>query len=1031
MQTANEILMGILGVVGSIERNQKKEQKEKSKAASGVKDIINISSALSSFARVKPKDRKEFLDFSKDLLSIVKESNKGKDFTTFSEGLINVSNALPNLANGLIQLGNLKAKKVDAALNSLQKLYNLMNDMGDDRSARRVQKASKLFDELGKSLDRIAKPMRTLSTFLAYIGLSFVVFAGGLVAASMLLQTASPMGVVGVLLGTVTVLVGIIASLSFANKFLNKGIDTISGIGKGFGMLALGILGFTFGLLSVASFIGSGSGMNGIGKAMLVLGGVILLTVGMFALLGAADKYVKKGTDTIKGMGLGLFILIGGVFLFTLGLIGVASLLSLSGDVKGVALAMGAMALTIGALVGVFYLLGRANKQVIKGTLTALLVSAGIAVIGYSVLFLAQTAKQITDLGKDVEGKEYSGPLGNLMAAVGPGLGLIGISFIAAAGLFMLVGNFAGQIALGTATSMLVAAGLAVVGFSVKFLAETARDITNLGTADDGGKGDRKGMFGQMMSSMGPGLGMIGLIFAGAVGMFALLGVPVVAGLVALGAGTAILISGALYTLAVSVGKLVEVSDKLPRDLGDKIGFMIKSVLDGMIQGMNSLTEGKGGLKGLKNFVKNSSKIFAVTGILMTASISLSMFARALTAFANLSEMRPIIGTKENGEPIFGDKVDVRNVGENISSTISDFLINLISSTEGLTVSQARAIKKMGKALTGKRGILAGVIQFADALKVYAEFGENNEIGYIDYDDEGNEIRKKVKATTVVQNMIDSFLFFTSSLFSRSEEEFGNGEPGISGRQKRRMKRMSKALTGKHGILGAVMQFAETLKVFAEMGAGNKLPVFETDENGNQVIKEYVSVGDIANNIVKTLTSFSDTIADKLEKGKAKDASKALKKYDKMIERLNKLSTSMDGLSKMSMTVKELATNIGLLNQNMMDLDVSKLAQVSDIGSTYMKKTNDYSVSNQRIMASSNPETAISSPSPTTNTRAGSPRPSNNRANNQTTYKEPDWNLISAQIGEAVGTQIMNAFKAGQIKFEFSGNSNQGILEFE
>ena len=77
MQTANELLYGILQVVGSIERNQKKSEKKEGSAgkSSGVKEIVNISSALSSFARVKPKTVQRFLDFSTKILEIVKKSN--------------------------------------------------------------------------------------------------------------------------------------------------------------------------------------------------------------------------------------------------------------------------------------------------------------------------------------------------------------------------------------------------------------------------------------------------------------------------------------------------------------------------------------------------------------------------------------------------------------------------------------------------------------------------------------------------------------------------------------------------------------------------------------------------------------------------------------------------------------------------------------------------------------------------------------------------------------------------------------------
>ena len=288
----------------------------------------------------------------------------------------------------------------------------------------------------------------------------------------------------------------------------------------------------------------------------------------------------------------------------------------------------------------------------------------------------------------------------------------------------------------------------------------------------------------------------------------------------------------------------------------------------------------------------------------------------------------------------------------------------------------------------------------------YAEFGEKNEIGYVDYDDEGNEIRKKVKASVVVDNMIGSFLYFTTQLFDRSDAEFGDGtEAGISGRQKRRMRRMSKALIGKHGILGAVMQFSETLQMFAKFGADNKLPIFDAD---GKPTGEFVTVDQIADNIVTTLTTFSDTLATKLEKGKVKDASKALAKYDKMIEKLAKLSNSLDGLTKVSASIKDLSDNIGDLAVNVDKLDTSKLQGLT--GSIIMGDIQNNTAPRTTRRTGTSPSVAA----PRTATRTS----------------EPDWEVISAQIGNAVGAQIASAIKQNQLKFVFSNmGTNEGILE--
>jgi hypothetical protein len=81
------------------------------------------------------------------------------------------------------------------------------------------------------------------------------------------------------------------------------------------------------------------------------MAGVIILTVGMFILLGFAGKFVKKGIKVAQGMGLGFLIMIAGIFIFAAGLVGLAALMGASGDGKGIAIAMGIMVLTIAAMV--------------------------------------------------------------------------------------------------------------------------------------------------------------------------------------------------------------------------------------------------------------------------------------------------------------------------------------------------------------------------------------------------------------------------------------------------------------------------------------------------------------------------------------------------------------------------------------------------------------------------------------------------------------------------------------------------------
>jgi hypothetical protein len=431
-------------------------------------------------------------------------------------------------------------------------------------------------------------------------------------------------------------------------------------------------------------------------------------------------------------------------------------------------------------------------------------------------------------------------------------------------------------------------------------------------------------------------------------------------------------------------------------------------VLEGFLGGISALSGGKTGIAGAAEFIKNSVKIFAVVGVLMAMSLALSMFAKAVTAFAELENMRIIEGYDKDGKPIFGQKVNLTKVADNISYSISTFLTALLKSTEGLARDKAVALKKMGEALTGKRGILSAVIQFADAMKVYAQFGEANEIGYVEYDDKGNEVHKKVKATVVVDNMIGSFLYFTEKLFSKSESEFGNGEEaGISGKQKRRMKRMSKALVGPNGILGAVVQFSEVIRLFSEFGIKNEIPMLDKDGKPTGVL----SMDQISKNIVKALTTFSSTLAAGLENSEPEDTKKAIGKYSDIIEELSKFSESLGSLEKANDTIGDLAKSLNELSVSLDNFDTVKLSKLSSISISAGGSSTEIgagSSSSEKIAAKSK------------------------AVKESTAALGPDWNLISAQIGLSVGSHLVDAMKKGQMKFEFSPSSpGKGVLSFD
>jgi hypothetical protein len=170
-----------------------------------------------------------------------------------------------------------------------------------------------------------------------------------------------------------------------------------------------------------------------------------------------------------------------------------------------------------------------------------------------------------------------------------------------------------------------------------------------------------------------------------------------------------------------------------------------------------------------------------------------------------------------------------------------------------------------------------------------------------------------------------------------------------------------------------------------------------------------------------------------------------------MIDRLSKLSSSMDGLSKMSISIKELAEGIGLLGTNLDKLNIDKLSDLvgilskkltalnkgDDLGNVstgYLEKTNDFAVSNKRIINKTSEAATRPIYSPIDKGRTYksdiSPPASINKKEMVSTSKyseiragkEPkptNWEEVSQMIGDQVGARVSASLKNGQFTFEF------------
>lgn len=1012
--------------------------------------LTYLPGALASIKSIGKKDINRFKSLMTGIIDIAAEmqDNVGDVFTKFTSGLYQLSSALPNFSDNLSELGSKRMLgRAGRAVTVLHKIYEGILSIGSGKNNKAFNRGIMNLYRMGRTLDKVDGPIRSMSMVLGIIGISILTLAGTLVASKALLGVDTIGAMVISLVGVIGGLTAMIFMLGKARKFVGPGIDVINKISTGFLILTAGIIGFTTSLLLINSMMGTETGWQGITKSFVIFLGVIGSMTLMFTMLGIAEKYVDKGTDVSNKMGVGLLILTAGVIGFTGSLLLINAMMGTGGGYVGMIKSFSIMLLIIGSIVGAFTLLGYASKFVRKGVVTASLMGLALGILGIAVLGFAYVAKQITAM-------------------------------------------------------------------------------------DTGEAGEETGYFGGPVTK---GLGKMGLILVGITGVF--LGFAAGSALIALGAGVGILMAASMLSLTFAIKKVVDVTktfdtSTIETSVKDMIGGVLTGFREGVAEGLG---EGKKGLVGVLKGLGNATMILSSIGLLMSVAVTLSMLGLAVSAFAKVGQMRVIKGTDADGKPILGESVNIKGVADNISYTISTFLTSIIDSTTGLTRRQSRAIDRMGRALTGRRGMLRAVIDFADVLKTYSQF-HGGTIGYEYIDEDGNKKRGRADIKKVTQTIVSSFGLFITELTRHftagpDGEDPMTGFGGILGGTKRKMIRVSKALSGRNGLLKPIMDFTDVLKKYSQMAGQGELGYTYINPNTGEEERSTVSINKVVDVIVKSISTFASGLASGIEgfgfmsgdKGKLRRVSKTLtgkhgilsplsmfadtltqfakygkdgkiptpdggtvnpqqiaknivntlgafvgeigggargksggllskaasaiglkksdleknidatqsffNKFSGIFDSLKKLNESTTDIENFSRSINNLSTGIGLLGQNVDNLSTDKLDKIANIFNK-----GDYADKANRIEVKTTATNKTQQREIEDNTQ-----PMNNRAQNVdnipgvqtekiiekempkqgTSLSEDQINMLATKIGENVGRQVSAALKSGQFTFEF------------
>ena len=508
------------------------------------------------------------------------------------------------------------------------------------------------------------------------------------------------------------------------NKDLKDGAETMKSIFNS-------IIGFNKVKINTRKIDATSKALKGLFDTVIHIGRsrkVVINAMKMFDMLAKSlttmTVFAKAMTMLLMSVGFSIVAIAGGIAL-------AGVLLGTSGK------PLATMMVIVGVLTGIagaLALLGKAAPWVKPGTRTAKGMGLAMKALGVGLVVFVGSLLLISQMLKLSPGP--AGMAKGMLMIVGviAGMGLV----------FAGIGMFAGPIGKGTKVAKKMGIGMAALALGAFALVTVARMMTGAFSSGDALKKDgttKKGKFGQMMANVGPGLGVMGIVLVSAGLLFA--GLGALSAVIIPGVITGVMMAGGMILFAIATKKVLDVSKQLgePGEAQATITGMVSGVLLGLINGV-SLALNPGGAKGVKGFaanIKNTAVLMQGIGLLMGVSVALSMFAYALTAFANLDNMRVIESYDEKtGKPKFGPTVNIEGVGDTIRATLVNFLVGsdgnsgLIGATTGLTRKHSAAIGRMARSLTGRRGMLTAIIQFADVLKTFAQFGPEGKIGYVE-----------------------------------------------------------------------------------------------------------------------------------------------------------------------------------------------------------------------------------------------------------------------------------------------------------
>lgn len=762
---------------------------------------------------------------------------------------------------------------------------------------------------------------------------------------------------------------------------------------------------FTFGIVSKMGLVNATAlGINTLFVSLAAAGplavaalpaAIVLGLIGV-ALMGVAEV-LKSIALVILSFAASVVIMIGAIWLAT-------KLFNVGPDE-----AMGIVVKSIIVLAGGFAIIGMLSPLIILSGMAVASMGIGLGLLGIGLLAYMGSIALINLMmgGQDKTDAALQGTFKSVAytAAVFAGMGL-----------------FAPLIILGSVAAMAMGAGMTVLAVGLLAVGGVSALIKNVFGLD---------MF-EMLLGVSKGIALLGLMYAG-LGILGVAIIPGAAVLLAMGVSLGIfgLVVWGVSAIIKQLGG-AEGLTNISTNISLLIGGVITGVINGFSTGLGTGTEGSpsGFLGMLGKAGKVALNIAALVGaiaMLGALSMSLIMFAMAVKAFAVAGIIKTIVGYDKNGKPIFGESIDVANIGTNIALTLGGFFKGLVETFNDPTkLPDEMAVAKMTnilmgrsglrvlgiKVISGSPGLLDAIAKFGDVLQLFAKIGQ---LPVYEVDKNGvQRVKSYTTPAKVAVNIVGALKAFFGAFKGSSEvlknlsfDSANTIAEVLLGTQANKFLGFT-IKDAKPGILEPIMKFGDVLQTWAKIGVDGTIPT-SYDKEGKVLTS--VKMDTIANGMGAAIHNFVTRLSMGIAKEKggievaSKQISKALGGFTVVIGQFDSMAKSIESINTLGDSIGKLATNIGLLVTNMGELTADKLANVEKLGGVAQKHAQ--SMSKEATAYVKGTTSASTAPA-----QGGE-------------YAGADWNTIGTKIAAAVMAKLN-----GQFTFEFPDGKVGGNVTF-